>query len=96
MNNSSPGSDSETGVRLSNEKLKIYPESPEHSIYLMQKLRIGNSECLIFLDSGANDHLVDGKLAKRENLQRISENYSELGVFEEEPSSPSLGTSGLI
>ena len=39
-----PTFDSETGVEISDEKLKIHPESSEHSVYLMQKLRIGNSE----------------------------------------------------
>ena len=77
----SPTFDFETGVRISNAKLKIYPESPEHSIYLMQKMRIGNSECLTFFNSGANTHLIDGKMARKENLQRISENHSAVGVI---------------
>ena len=76
-----PTFDSETGVRISNEKQKIHPESPEHFIYLMQRLRIGNSECLTFSDSRANAHLIDRNLAKNENLQRISETQSALGVF---------------
>ena len=76
-----PTFDSETGVRISNEKQKIHPESPEHFIYLMQRLRIGNSECLTFFDSRANAHLIDRNLAKNENLQRISETQSALGVF---------------
>ena len=43
--------------------MKIHPESSEHSIYLMQKLRIVNSDCLNFFDSGANPHLI-GKFSK--------------------------------
>ena len=73
--------DSETGVRISDENLEIPPESSEHSIYLMQKLRIGNSECLTFFDSGANAHLIDGDLAKKEKLQRMSEKQSALGMI---------------
>ena len=34
---SAPKFDSETGVKISDEKLKIHPESSEHCIYLMQK-----------------------------------------------------------
>ena len=46
----------------------------------MQNLRIGNSNCLTFFDSGANDHLIDGTLAEKEQLQRLSDNQSALGV----------------
>ena len=56
------------GVKISDEKLKILPESSKHSIYLMQKLRIGNSECLTFFYFGANTHLIDRELAKKEML----------------------------
>ena len=65
-----PTFDSETGERIVVENLKIHLESSEASIYLMQKLRIGNSECLTFVDSGANAHLTDGGLVKKEKLQR--------------------------
>ena len=47
----------------------------------MQNLRIGNSDCLTFFNSGANTHLIDGKLAKKEKFQRIPENHSALGVI---------------
>ena len=61
-----PTFDSETREKISGENLKIHPESSEHSIYLMQKLRIGNSKCLTFFNSGENAHLIDGDLAIRE------------------------------
>ena len=44
--------DSETEEKLEDKYLKIEPESSEHSIFLMQRLRIGKSECLTFFDSG--------------------------------------------
>ena len=59
---------SETGERIFDEKLKVHPESSEASIYLMQKLRIRNSKCLTFFDSGANTHLIDSELAKKEKI----------------------------
>ena len=60
--------DSETG-----KNLEIQTESSENSIYLMQNLRIGNSNCLTFFDSGAYAHLSDGTLAIKEKLQKISD-----------------------
>ena len=36
--------DSETGEKLDDKNLKIKSESTEHSIFLMQRLRIGQSE----------------------------------------------------
>ena len=38
----------------------------------MQNLRVGDSNCLTFLDSEANAHLIDSQLAKNEELQLIS------------------------
>ena len=58
--------DSETGENVLEENLEIQPESLEHSIYLMQNLRIGESNCLTFFDSGANAHLVDDIGRERE------------------------------
>ena len=34
-----------------------------------------------FFDSGANTHLINGDLAKKEKLQTISKNHSALGVI---------------
>ena len=59
-----PTFDSKKGAKIPDDNLKIHPESSEHSIYLMQNLRIGNSNCLTFFDSGANAHLKDGTLTK--------------------------------
>ena len=41
----------------------VIPEIPEHWFYLMQRLRIGGTNHLIFFDRGANAHLVQGKMA---------------------------------
>ena len=53
--------DSETGYRVECEDEDICTESAENSIYLMQNLRVGDSNCLTFFDSGANTHLIDGQ-----------------------------------
>ena len=54
------------------EEDNICTEGPENSIYLMENLRVGNSNCLTFFDSGANAHLIDGQMARQEDLQLIS------------------------
>ena len=53
-----PTFDSETVEILKEDNLEIQSESSENSIYMMQKLRIGKSNCLTFFDSGANANLI--------------------------------------
>ncbi len=40
---------------------------------LMQTIKIGSSEALVFFDRGANIHIIDGLLAEKEGLQKASE-----------------------
>ena len=61
-----PKFDSETGVQVSCQDKNVCAESSENSIYLMQNLRIGNS---------------DRKFAKKEKLQLISSNSTAFGVI---------------
>ena len=58
-----PTFDSKTGLQVLCQEENIFSEISESSIYLMQNLRIGKSECLTFFDSGANAHLINGQLA---------------------------------
>jgi len=46
----------------------------------MQTIKIGSSEALIFFDRGANIHIIDGELAKREGLQKVSSVPTNLTV----------------
>ena len=48
--------DSETGIKQRDKNLKMVSESLEQSIFLMQRLRNGQSKCLTFFDSEANTH----------------------------------------
>ena len=73
--------DSETGYRVICEDEDICTESAENSIYLMQNLRVGDSNCLTFFDSGANAHLIDGRMARQEDLQLISNKSIALGII---------------
>ena len=74
-----PAIDSKTGHQVLCEEEDICSES---SIYLMQNLRVGDSNCLTFCDYGANAHLKDGQLARQEEFQLISSNSVALGVIE--------------
>ena len=47
----------------------------------MQNLRVGDFNCLTFFDSGANTHLIDGRMARQEELQLISNKSIALGVI---------------
>ena len=73
--------DSETGYRVECEEEDICTESDENSIYLMQNLRVGDSNCLTFFDSGANAHLIDGQMARQEDLQLIPNKSVALGII---------------
>ena len=58
----------------------IIPEVLEQSCYLMQTIRIGGSEVLVFFDRGANVHIIDGALAEKEGLQKVSSSPNALTV----------------
>ena len=73
--------DSETGYRVMCKEEDICSESSGGSIYLMQNLRVGDSNCLTFFDSGANAHLIDGRMARQEELQLIYNKSIALGVI---------------
>ena len=76
-----PVIESETGYRVMYENEDICSESSESLIYLMQNLRVGDLNCLTFYASGANTHLIDGQLARLEELQLISNKAIALGVI---------------
>ena len=63
-----PAIDSETGHQVLCEDEDICPVSSESSIYLMQNLRIEDSNYLTVFDSGATAHLINGLLARQEEL----------------------------
>ena len=76
-----PAIDSETGHQVLCDEEDICSESSESSTYLMQNLRIEDSNCLKFFDSGANAHLINGELARQEELQLIPSKSIALGVI---------------
>ncbi len=75
-----PSINSETGRMDTISPEKIVHEVSEHSCYLMQTIKIGSSEALVFFDRGANIHIIDGSLAEKEGLQKVSSNPTNLTV----------------
>ena len=75
-----PSINSETGETVEVQSKLIITEVLEHSCYLMQTIKIGGSDVLVFFDRGANIHIIDGSLAEKEGLQQISSNPTSLTV----------------
>ena len=72
--------DSELGIEVDTATVTVIPEVPEHSFYLMQWLRIGGSNQLIFFDRGANAHLVQGKMAVATGFEITSSRPTSLTI----------------
>ena len=79
-NRPAPTINSETGEKVADAEEDVIPEVSEHSCYLMQTIKIGNSEALVFYDRGANIHIIDGSLAIEEELQQVSDTPTSLTV----------------
>ena len=75
-----PTFDSELGIEVDTATVTVIPEIPEHSFYLMQWLRIGGTNHLIFFDRGANAHLVQGKMAVAAGFEITSSRPTSLTV----------------
>ena len=77
---STPTFDSELGVEVDTATVTIIPEIPEHSFYLMQWLRIGGTNHLIFFDRGGNAYLVQGKMTVAAGFEITSSRPTSLTV----------------
>ena len=75
-----PSINSETGKTVEVPSKLIIPEVSEHSCYLMQMIKIGGSDVLVFFNRGANMHIIDGSLAEKEGLQQVSNSSTSLTV----------------
>ena len=75
-----PSINSETGEKMLELGNQIIPEVAEHACYLIQTIKIGKSEALVFFDRGANIHIIDGSLAAGEDLQQVSSSQTSLTV----------------
>ena len=77
---STPTFDSELVNEVDTATVTVIPEIPEHSFYLMQWLRIGGNNQLIFFYRGANAHLVQGKMAVAAGFEITSSRPTSLTV----------------
>ena len=91
-NKPAPLINSETGKVIDVPSKMIIPEVSEHSCYLMQTIRIGESDVLVFFDRGANVHIIDGLLAEKEGLQQVSNTPTSLTVVGGDRVSSNHGT----
>ena len=66
-----PTFNSQTGDQVTIQPESVDLEVPENSSYILQNIKLGKSECLVFFDTGANSHLADGNLAVREGCNRF-------------------------
>ena len=76
-----PTFNSQTG-----DQVIVQPEAVDHEVlekysYILQNIKLGKSECLVFFDTGANSHLIDGNIALKERLQAISSERTRLGLI---------------
>ena len=72
--------DSELIIKIDTATVTIIPEISEHSFYLMQWLRIGGTNHLIFFARGANAHLVQRKMAVAAGFEITSSHTTSLTV----------------
>ena len=56
------------------------PEPGDHPTYILQWIKIGSSELIVFFDRGASLNLIQGSIAEREGLHRISSSPGKLRV----------------
>ena len=75
-----PTFDTSTGGKVNVSSDLIIEESPEDAFYVMQILRIGDKDVLVFFDWGANQHLIDGGLAEELNLCVMRETPINVGT----------------
>ena len=62
------------------DKVKIIQESDQDSFYVMQILNLRGQDVLTFYDRGANQHLIDGKLAEDISLKVVTDKSVSIGV----------------
>ena len=64
-----PSFDTRTGEEICVPAPCVVPEPGEHPTYILQWIRIGSSELIVFFDRGASLNLIQGSIAEKEGLQ---------------------------
>ena len=60
--------------------MDVIPEVRHDSIGVMQYLNIGGQSVLCLFDRGANQHLIEGKIAEQIGMKVVNREPSSIGV----------------
>ena len=72
--------DTITGAsRVLDKKTVLNAPSQDAAFYVMQTIRMGDEEVILFFDSGANGNLIEGELAEKLDLDVVSNNSVVIG-----------------
>ena len=75
-----PAFDSRTGEEVSVSTTSIVPGPVDHPTYILQWIKLGSSELLVFFDPGASCNLIQGEIAEKEGLPVVSSSPGKLRV----------------
>ena len=75
-----PSFDTRTGEEISVPAPYVVPEPGDHPTYILHWIKIGSSELIVFFDRGASLNLIQGSIAEREGLHKISSRPGKLKV----------------
>ena len=91
-----PVIDTHTGERDYSGEHLMDAEPENDAFFLMQNIRIGDSDCLVLFDRGSNVNLISGPLAEQEDLQIISDKPSTIKIVGGEGISTQYGVYKLV
>ena len=75
-----PTIDTSTGELVETDESLLVSEVQEESFYVMQVLNLRGRNVLCFFDRGANQHLIEGKIAEELNLKVVNPKSVPIGV----------------
>ena len=75
-----PAFNTDTGITSTPSLVDVIPEVRHDSIGVMQYLNIGGQSVLCLFDRGANQHLIEGKIAEQIGMKVVNREPSAIGV----------------
>ena len=80
ISGSVPAFDTRTGEEVSVPTTSIVPGPVDHPTYILQWIKLGSSELLVFFYRGASCSLIQGDIAEKEGLPVVSSSPVKLRV----------------
>ena len=80
VSGSVPAFDTRTGEEVSVPTTSIVPGPIDHPTYILQWIKLGSSELLVFFYRGASCNLIQGEIAEKEGLPVFSSSPGKLRV----------------